>query len=290
MISVEEVGQLWKEACRDADYMAGVQAVLYIVPSSAENHHPALHVEPGSAVHSESDWPLDRTQIADANSPAKRGTHRIFVREFQSPRVALGRLRHELEHAHQFDRSTNVYRTMEIVQDAVGRAFEEAGSARRQGSATLYNLLPSEEDANRAAARLTTAYFGPPSDEDFSGGDAVLFRDDSPIHPDTLSRRLLTMCALFPTALSWVADRRRQTVEKLLVQLGPEALPAWALLRSPEIAAWGQAATDCSPSEAEINSAPKPALAWAAVVRKVHEGRDAADAMLSTAMPDLNLR
>jgi hypothetical protein len=291
MVNVKEVSALWALACADAEYEQNTQTALYLVGGEAGNGPAALHVEPEFEVCADPDWALGPKQIADANSSTRRGAHRILVREFQSARVALGRLRHELEHARQYDRCPDLYRGMGLPQDALSRAVEERRPPSMEGSACLYNLLPSEEDANRAAAQLATAHFGPPSEADLATTNAPLFRDASPVHPDTLARRLLATSALFPDAFAWVAEQRETPVDALLErQLGPDAPAAWrSLLDQPEIAQHGIAALDHCPSEATIQSASRPPAAWAEVMARIKQGREMAEAHLQTAFPALEL-
>lgn len=286
----DEVGQLWAIACEHAEYEPGSQAVLYLITGNSKDGHSALHIEPGSRVFSDPEWPLDARQIADANSPARRHAHRILVRDFRSPRVALGRLRHELEHARQYDKSPDIYLAMDFVQDAVSRAFDEREPPSRTGSAAIYNILPSEEDANRAAAQLTTSHFGPPSDEELADTNGPLFRDESPIQEATLAGRLLATAALFPAAFVWVAQDRKVRVEDLLARFGPDGPAAWDMLQGhPEIAQHGKAALDRCPSKSSIKAAVRPPAAWLSVLEEIQEGRRAAKNVLDGAGPELKL-
>ncbi len=219
-----------------------------------------------------------------------RNTHRIVVRDFSTARIALGRLRHELEHARQYDRCPDVYLAMGFIQSTIARAFGQLDLPCLDGSAALYNVLPHEEDANRAAARLTEAHLGPPSDGDLTGTDAPLFRNNLPVEEATLARRLLATAALFPSAFEWVAQERGETVQDLLGRFGPDSEVAWGTLDDlPEIAGFGRRALDSSPTEGEIRNAAAPAVAWTPPKEAVEVGREAAESALAEAMPNLRL-
>jgi hypothetical protein len=213
VVGYEEIGGLWSLACEDARYVADTDAVLYIVPGGSGEGHAALHVEPGSSVTATPDWPLADNQVRDANSPHRRDVHRVFVRDFPTPRVALGRLRHELEHAHQYDRSPGVYEAIGFAQNSLAWAFDRSRPPSRLGSATLYNRIPAEEDANRAAARLTTSHFGPPIEAELASTDAPLFRDTAEVEGETLAGRTVAFMALFPDGVAWEAERRGKRSE-----------------------------------------------------------------------------
>jgi hypothetical protein len=186
------------------------------VPGEAGLGNSALHVEPGTEVAATREWSLTPGQVADANSVAQRDKHRVFARSFSEPFVALGQLRHVLEHARQYDRSAEVYLFASFVQAAISRDFERTEPETWTGSGTIYNLLPSEEDAHRAAAQANLAHFGPPTAEQLAGFDSVLVRDDSEIESDLLGRRLLAMAALFPAGFDWVAGERSESRDELL--------------------------------------------------------------------------
>lgn len=288
IVDPTEIETLWLAACKDAEYEPGTEVALYLLPGGSVDGAAALHVEPGSEVVSTEAWPMAPNQVADANSAERRVAHRIFARDFSSRRVALGRLRHELEHARQYDRSSPVYLAMSFTRDALSRAFNEQNPPTLVGSATLYNLLPFEEDANRAAAILTASRFSPANDEELACTDAPLFRDASPIQPDTLAMRLLAFSALFPADFSWVADQRGESVRDLLERLGPGVDEGWNALQLAEIFEHGQAALALCPSEPDVQAAANPADAWDPVKGTIHAGKEAGEAILGDMVLDLS--
>jgi len=186
-----------------------------------------------------------------------------MVRDLATLRVALGRLRHELEHARQHQRSPETYEFMGVAQDVLRHAIDEKGVDCLCGSALLYNALPHEMDANRAAARLTSSHFGGPSETELAGSGAELFRDDSPVEFATLSRRLLALTALFPDSLVKVAERRGATGDELIESLDFNASAAWVKLSSdPTVTQWGEEVLNACPSKALIEAAQPASDAW----------------------------
>jgi hypothetical protein len=289
VVAVSDIASLWTLACEDAGYRVGADTVLYIVPGAGEGEQ-AVHLQPGSEVTVVRGWPLAKNQVEDANSAENRDKHRVFVRDFVSCRVALGRLRHELEHGRQYDHSPSVYEAMSFVRDALSREFEVAGAHEVAGAASLYNLLPFEEDANRAAARITSSSFGPPSDAELEATDGPLFRDPTLPDPGTLAPRMLAFAAVFPSGLSWVAQQRSETLPELVARLGPDGPPAWQDLEAEaEIAGFGRAAIAQSPSAQEAAAATIPALAWREVREQIRLGREAAESVLRSHFSDLQL-
>lgn len=179
---------------------------------------------------------------------------------------------------------------MSSVESAVARAFGQLELPCLDGSGAIYNVLPHEEDANRAAALITEAHFGAPTRRELAGTDAPLFRDTSPIEETTLSYRLLTTAALFPAALEWVAHEKEETIGQLLARFGPDADTAWQIMvQLPEIKDSGQRALESCPTEGEIKSASAPANAWAPVKEEIEAGREDAESALGEALPNIRL-
>jgi hypothetical protein len=289
-VDLGELNDLWLLACDDAGFESNAEAALYVVEGNAGEGSSAIHIEPGSEVGADREWPLEANQVVDANSPERQNSHRIAVRDFSSRRVALGRLRHELEHAKQYERSAPLYRRMGATRYALAREFELQTPPSRKCSAVLYTLLPFEEDANRAAAHLTNRHFGPASAAELQSTDAPLFRDDSPIQADTLALRVLAFAALFPVGMAWVAEQNEESLTELLGHLGSDAAAGWTLLSSTaEISEYGRRALSCCPTEAEIDSSPTPTAAWQPVKELIQEGRIAAEAVLKAHEPALRL-
>ncbi len=257
MVDVDELVELWREACSDAGYKPEVEALLYLVPGSSDQG--ALHLEPGSEYVADPQWPLSRDQRNHINSFDHRNLHRVLVREPPTPRVALGYLRHELQHAQQYDYSVSVYRFRCPLRPS-GGGFGKQNLPSMVGSASLYNVLPHEVDANRASGRLTFERFGEPTEEEAKASSGVLFRDKASPDTETLSFRLLAHSSLFPSAFVEYAELSKTSIEELLGLLGTEAQDAWVrLVENPEIAEAGTRALAAAPNNPEANRELLPA-------------------------------
>ena len=263
MISAADLTPLWEIARGDAKYDTSSHTSLCVVPGNPGKGQAAIHLYPGSDAFAEPAWPLDASQLAALNSEELRDGHRVLVRDLATPRIALGRLRHELEHARQCDKSRSTYEFMGVAQDVLRHALEQKGTDNWCGSSTLYNALPHEVDANRASAILTHAHFGPPNESDLTSRGAELFRDNSPVEASTLPRRLLALTALFPRSLDGVAELRGTTRSELVESLGPDAQFAWVKLSSDStVSNFGAEMLSACPSTATIDAAQSPSTTW----------------------------
>jgi hypothetical protein len=86
------------------------------------------------------------------------GAHRVDIFEHASHHVQLGVMRHELEHARQFDHDERrlLYRLHPLIR------LSMTGLYRGEGSAGVYQEIPHERDANLAATSFVQAELEPP--------------------------------------------------------------------------------------------------------------------------------
>jgi hypothetical protein len=93
--------------------------------------------------------------VEAVDEPASLRFHRVLLYIHDDERVILGLARHELEHVLQAHSSLAVYELAEVVRDALTPIY---WPLRRAGSASIYNALPNERDANRAFARPSESH------------------------------------------------------------------------------------------------------------------------------------
>jgi hypothetical protein len=104
------------------------------------------------------------------------------VRDCDDEPTAVALLRHELEHALQYRYSEAAYALQGVAQDAAALAIREQRPETLEGSALLYNVLPHEQDANRAASTCVRALFSEEVLEPLRRGpSSQLFRETD--HP-----------------------------------------------------------------------------------------------------------
>jgi hypothetical protein len=122
--------------------------------------------------------------------------HRVGIAANLEPHIAAGVIRHELEHARQYERfGAGVFR----IQDLIGLACWEKTGSVAVGGGFLVNVIPPELDANAAAARFAWSRHATTLDAYMAAPDAghqVLFRyERGPESLDTLLWRTLAYAA-----------------------------------------------------------------------------------------------
>ncbi len=191
------------DAWRAAVEHSGLEeADLYLMcaPGAVVEGSPkAVSYEPG--LEQEEDEFLRDDLLEEANATNTRSLHRVVVYEdveWDDPvkaAVLTATLRHELEHARQRSACGGELFAVDQYADDATR-FKAAGMS---GSSVFYNLKPTEQDANAAAAMLLRDLFGPTMVEAvLDSQDAVLARSHTPPgRLDTLLPRTVCFIYLF---------------------------------------------------------------------------------------------
>jgi hypothetical protein len=138
----------WLAALSDAK-IAADRTHLFPWPGEGPNAAAAMWYPPGRILQTDEQFP-DPAQTALANTPAVRNLHRVSVwPDALSAAELAAVLRHELEHALQWDRldltSTRLYDLAKCL--LTYKAGELDGCA-----GSLINTIPFEEDCNAAAS------------------------------------------------------------------------------------------------------------------------------------------
>jgi hypothetical protein len=263
-IDVKALGRSWELACGDAEIATPAEARLYYLPGDMDSFQGAFHLHPGSFAVYEGRFPFTRSQLEDANRADHRDMHRIAIRDTPEEPTAVVLLRHELEHARQFRHAPLVYAFVQVAQDALSLAFESVEPAALAGSATLYNVLPHETDANCAAAACARKLFGNDvSASRGSGPYGQLFRDAEPPSLPTLATRLVAFCALFPQYAERAAARQGGIVSAIDRLAQPEVSQWWATTRLLlGLDAYGDRALSATPSVDAVAAADEAGDAW----------------------------
>jgi hypothetical protein len=273
-IDSKALGWSWELACGDAEIATPTEARLYYLPGDMDSFQGAFHLHPGSFAVHEGRFPFTRSQLEDANRADHRDLHRIAIRDTPDKPTAVVLLRHELEHARQYRYAPPLYAFFQIAQDALSLAFEDVEPAALAGSATLYNVLPHETDANRAAAACARKLFG----DDISvsrnrGPYGQLFRDAAAPSLSTLAMRLVAFCALFPQYAERAAARQGGIVSAIDRMAEPELSQWWANTRpSLGLDSYGQRAFSATPSVDAVVAADEAGDAWRPACQVVVDG------------------
>ena len=124
---------------------------IFIVPGqSPPNQRLATFFRPGRQVFAASDFPAAQNQVAEANSADAKAGFRIGI-FYDYPDLALiGLLRHELEHALQWQcHGEQMFELFDLYERVLIHNF-----GGQPGSALHYNKIPMEYDANAAGSLL----------------------------------------------------------------------------------------------------------------------------------------
>lgn len=283
-IDTAALGRSWSVACDDAGIATPAEARLYYLPGEMVDFQGAFYLDPGTDAVREPSFPFSGSQVADANAPEHRSLHRIAVRDLPDEPIAVALLRHELEHARQHHKSIATYRLMGVSVDTLAIAIDQANPPSLTGSAVLYNFLPHELDANRAAAACVRRVFDEEVVNEHASGVAFgqLFRETVPPNRDTLADRLTAVCGLFPAAAEKAAVASGG-IDGAIRQLNVPYLSRWWSEVRPAagLDAVAARALDAIPTVADVTSAAKPPDAWGPTLAVLREGLDLAIASIA---------
>lgn len=193
----------WEAALADAG-ISHAAARLYTFPVGVDlgGGRQAVYQAPGEAIVT----PAEQRFLEVLNE--QLDVHRVGVAQDLAPEIAAAVMRHELEHARQFDcLGPGIFRVQDLIATA---CWEKIGRAPR-GGGVLINASPPELDANAAAARfawsrhagLVTTYLSTAN-----APHEVLFRYESGPEPvSTLLWRALAYAATIADLCEAVALR-----------------------------------------------------------------------------------
>ena len=186
----------------------------------------AKWLKPGTTLYVEPDFPADDEMLMRVNSDAVLQGHRITIFKEKDRRLLLGALRHELEHARQWQwYGEPGYRLRNFLLQACSIAAE----AHRGG--LIYNALPTEQDANAAASHLLRSVLEKPEIEELVHDDAgiALVRWKGPREPiESLPIRMLSFARLHLNAVEECARvSGHKGITDFLAQEWPDLVGAW---------------------------------------------------------------
>jgi len=177
-----DIIQLWQAALRDAG-IGEKDAVLFDRP--ADKYSDGCSGKcwfPGDLIIDEQDREALGEDIDKANSAECKDLRRVAVwTEGRTDAGIAAAMRHELEHSRQFKWGRSLLNLHGDAEDLLRRY---AGGL--SGSNELYNRIPTEVDANRAASIFVRKLFGPACIDalvESGDPDIALFRADDPPGP-----------------------------------------------------------------------------------------------------------
>jgi hypothetical protein len=148
MIDTKELDAEWTAALIDAG-IDREQTRLYVFDDAkGTDTSGAVWFRPGNDLVVDHHFP-NKDYLADANKDEHRVLHRIAVWRGVELPILGARMRHELEHALQWDRyGYPIYALYDLVVEVLSHK-----AAGLEGCGGMYvNAIPAEQDANAAAA------------------------------------------------------------------------------------------------------------------------------------------
>jgi len=169
--------------------------------------------------------------LVELNDPGCIDAIRVAVWTERTNEAVAALMRHELEHARQYDIHRRLHGLYEVAQDVV---------ATIPNGGWLYQAIPVEFEANASAARFVRAYFGDQRIDELveeKGDDIALFRSPAAPSPiESLPERMVAFLASYPGACERWADNSRDTFRRRLDLHWRGAGSRWArLVGDPEL-------------------------------------------------------
>jgi hypothetical protein len=175
-------------------------------------------------------FPGNDAQRAEANSEENRDLHRITIPSEPQDRATFAALvRHELEHARQWDAMLAIFDLHDFIEnDVLPEAAGGLGAECRPGA--LINAIPTEMDCNAAASVYISKRFSPAEVQAIRDTDrrALACSLLPPPPPETLPARMVAFAFVYRAAVEAHAARRGSPVASILGMYSAAEL--WARL------------------------------------------------------------
>ncbi len=175
-------------------------------------------------------FPGDYAQRDEANQDDNQPRHRITVPAEPSDRATFaGLVRHELEHARQFETGAGIVDLHDFIEYAV---LPEVAGELNECAGALINSMPDEIDCNAAASVYVASRF--------SAAEVQAIRDGlrrnlacsliPPAPPETLAARMVAFAFIYREAVERYASRSNFTAASILGAVHGYAPALWARL------------------------------------------------------------
>jgi hypothetical protein len=218
------VEEEWAAAVRDAELDADACRLMCL---EAANGPTSGHYPPGRTLGA--DELIDDDVAATLNESANIDRHRVVVlRDVPAEagrELFAAKLRHELEHARQWEAVGDVAQQLSCIVDelieVVAGGFNEDGRA-------IYHAQPVERDANAAASHFVRRRFAAETLTAIAAGsDAVLVEAGvAPGALDTLPARMVAFLFQYADVCEGLVDGFESFADRLAA-ISPEAVDRW---------------------------------------------------------------
>jgi len=224
----EVLDKQWELALADAGVDGETCRRYDFNPREVKSPLGAAWFPPGEVLELTDHFP-DGDLLEDANSPESRGLHRVAVWPDRRESVIGARLRHELEHAAQWDRfGPGIFRLYDLAYSVL--AVRAAGL---DGCASMYiNAVPIEQDANAASAMFLRRYH-PDTIADLcldAGSRQLACSLMGPERIETLPARMIAYIWLFRACCVGIMEEEEQSFDQALETAYPGAGAYWRRL------------------------------------------------------------
>ncbi len=217
----------WRLALCDAGVDGEICRLYEFDASETDDGVGAVWFPPGETLDLSAHFP-DAGALDEANSAAHRARHRIGV--WPDPRASVigARMRHELEHAAQWERfGPGIFRLYDIAHSVL--AVKAAGL----GCAGMYiNAIPCEQDANAASAMFLRRHHTDTISGLCQDGDArqlaCSLMGPEPIA--TLPARMVAHIWLYRDCCLGLVEEHEQSFDEVLEAAFPRAGAYWRRL------------------------------------------------------------
>lgn len=251
-MGIAALNAVWADALADAEIDPSA-ARLYVFAGSPPDPsvNAASWYPPDVDLFRTAADPFSVGQLADANAPENRDRHRISVFAGVPLVVVEGRVRHELQHAVQYDAAgAPTWELRRLVEAGVMEAVPGI-----PGSAVIYNLIPSESNANAAAcAFLVRRHSATIVDDLLVSAEAALVRAVDVVRGiERLGLQHLCFGAIFADAVRDLCVRYQIDFDGIVTAVDEGALGTWEqLLEDEAFSRLRQAVADSVPGRDEV--------------------------------------
>jgi hypothetical protein len=219
-------------ALRDAGLSRSRATVLVHDRAYSREGKPSGHFRPSQRAELDDDLGLRESDLVTLNDQSALALHRLVVYADYGPEpegrwLFAGLLRHELEHARQWeDVGDAAFGLSRLIDDIHYARFAEAPEEKY-----LYRAKPDEQDANAAAASYLARRF-PDAPRRLHTDEwyPLVWSYTKPEATETLVARSVCFLFQYVSLCEHVAEEKGKTFAEMLEEITPSAAHLWHTL------------------------------------------------------------
>jgi hypothetical protein len=222
-------------ALADSCYARDSVHLIALPNLDGTEHVGAVWYPPGLEIEVDDRHLRDAALRAAANDRRVIGLHRIAVPALPTSRIMFAALlRHELEHARQWDAlGVGLFDLQDFLEADV---LPEVAGGLDGCAGTLINSVPTEIDCNAAASIYISSRFPEEQLAELRDGPRRFLACSliAPAPRETLVRRMIAFAYIYCAAVEAHALRRGFSVHSILRTVHPRAPEIWAAIADDE--------------------------------------------------------